>query len=215
MENKEEINIIADIREKNSLVIAELIENNIKIEIKNIPIGDYIVGDIIIERKTISDFIASLLNKRIIRQLKELKQYDKKILIVEGYEEQDIYNKINENAIRGFILSIVLDYNIPIIMTKNYKDTANFLIVLGKRTNKKFKEISLRFKKKSVSKKEQLQFILEGFPGIGPASAKKLLKKFGTIKNVINSNKEELEEVIGKKSEIFLNLINSQYDLIN
>ena len=49
--------IIIDIHEKNSSVIANLAELGAEIEEKNLKIGDYLVGETIIERKTFSDFI--------------------------------------------------------------------------------------------------------------------------------------------------------------
>jgi len=56
-----------------------------------------------------------------------------------------------------------------------------------------------------------LQFILEGFPGIGPTTAKKLLKKFKSIKKIINASEEELKEILGKKTETFLKIIDSVF----
>jgi len=70
--------------------------------------------------------------------------------------------------------------------------------------------MGIRAKKISRDKKETLQFLLEGFPGIGPKTAKKLLEKYKTIKNIINTPQEELEKEIGKKSEIF-NLLDEEY----
>ena len=50
--------IIADIHEKNSLVISELKSSKqINLDIKHLKIGDYLIGKTIIERKTTSDFI--------------------------------------------------------------------------------------------------------------------------------------------------------------
>ena len=40
-----------------------------------------VVGDTIIERKTTSDFISSMLNKRLLTQLKQMKKYKEQILI--------------------------------------------------------------------------------------------------------------------------------------
>ena len=202
--------LIADKREKNSLVISELISLGIDVEMKFLPVADFLINNIAIERKTISDFLSSMLNKRLLKQLEELKQYENKLLILEGIDEQEIYcddNKegINPNAIRGFLLSIVLKHKIPIIYTKDYKDTARFLLVLTKK--KENQEESLRAKKKSFNRKEQLQYILEGFPGIGPKSAKKLLKKFSGIKEVINAEEEQLKEILGKKTDSFLSLL--------
>jgi len=199
--------IIADHREKNSLVIAELESLGIRVEMKNLPVADFIVNNTAIERKTVSDFISSMINKRLFRQLEELQQYNDRLLLIEGMENQELYPEqggINPNAIRGFLLSISLKFKVPIIQTKNYEDTARFISVLAR---KQETEIGINAKKKARNKKEQLQFILEGFPGIGPKTAKKLLKKYKTLKNIINTDIEELKKEIGKKAEIFRILI--------
>ena len=199
----EKLKITADNREKNSLVISELISLGIEVEMKNLPVADFLVKNVAIERKTISDFLSSMLNKRLSRQLEELQQYPSKLLIIEGIEEQELYNEtngINPNAIRGFLLSILLKHKVPIIFSKNYEDTAKFLMLLAK---KQETEAGIRARKKSLNKKEQLQYILEGFPGIGPKTAKKLLKKYRTIKNIINADAEELKKDIGIKAGIF------------
>lgn len=211
--------IIVDSREKNSLVLAELISQHIEIELKRLEVADYIVGNVNIERKTIADFISSMINKRLLRQLQDLQQCPNRLIIIEGINEHEFYNDkneigINANAIRGMILSIIFDFATPIIFTKDYADTAKFLIVLAKRFDKKKQDISLNVKKRARSISEQQQFILEGFPGIGPVTAKQLLKKFKTIKNVINAPLEELEKTSklnSKKAKIFKEIINKSY----
>ena len=205
--------IIIDYREKNSLVISELVSYGFEIEFKQLKVADYLVNDVAIERKTVSDFISSMKNKRLINQLEELQQYKNRLLVVEGTDEQELYSDSDErigmhpNAVRGFLLSILLKYKVPIIFTKNYEDTAKFILVLSR---KKEKEPSLNVTKKTFNKKELKQFIIEGFPGIGPITAKKLLKKFKTIKKIINASQEELKEVIGKKAEVF-KMVNDNY----
>lgn len=202
-ENKPKI--IIDYREKNSLVASELIHLGCEIEFKTLHIGDYIVKNILIERKTISDFINSMINKRLIKQMQNMHQMQNKLLIIEGIDEQEIYSPesgVNENAIRGFILSITLKYKIPIILTKDYIDTAKFLIILAKK-REKIDETGINAKKKARDINEQMQYILEGFPGIGPKSAKNLLKELKTIKNIINADQKDLQKIIGKKSGIF------------
>ena len=196
--------IIADYREKNSMVISFLISHGAEVETKELKVADYIVKDVAIERKTVQDFISSMINKRLLRQIEELQQYPNKLLLIEGVEEHELYNDhpegINGNAIRGFLLSILLKDKIPVIFTKNAEDTAKFLLVLAK---KRDKEMSLHAKKRSFDKKEQKQFVLESFPGIGPSTAKKLLEKFTSLKNIFNASEEELRVCIGKKAEIF------------
>src|SRR3989344_457864 len=205
--------ITVDYREKNSLVSSVLINLGIEVEFQNLKVGDYIVNGVAVERKTVSDFISSMINKHLSNQLEELQQYKKKLLVIEGIDEQELYSDsegrigMHPNAIRGFLLSILLKYNVPIIYTKNSNDTAKFLSVLAKKNEK---ESSLNVSKKSLTKKERMQFILESFRGIGPKTAKKLLKKFKTIKNIINLSKEDLEKEIGKKSVGF-NILDEKY----
>ncbi|OIO81503.1 hypothetical protein AUJ84_01005 [Candidatus Pacearchaeota archaeon CG1_02_32_132] len=209
-EKKEELNITIDNRERNSLVISELIKLGFKIQFSQLPVADYIIKDTAIERKTISDFKSSIINKRIFSQLLEIKQYPKHFIILEGLESEDPYSgTIHENAFRGFLLSIALEYRVPIIFTLNEKDTAKYLYVLARK--KENPNFSIRASKSQLSDKEQLQFILEGFPGIGPTTAKKLLTEYKTIKDLTNASKEDLEKLIGKKAEKLYDLINLKY----
>jgi len=191
--------IIADIHEKNSLVISELIKQKGQVEIKHLKVGDYITNSTLIERKTASDFLSSMINKRLTTQLKNMQKAKNKLLIIEGNLNKTP-TRIHENAIKGFLLSISLNYQTPIIFTKNSKETAKYLIILSKQQPK---EESLNPNRIPRNKKEQLQFIVEGFPTIGPKTAKKLLKEFKTLKNIINTSLEDLEKLIGKKSEVF------------
>ena len=196
----ESVKITVDIHEKNSLVLANIIELGAKTEIKSLEIGDYIIGDIIIERKTMQDFISSMLNRRLSEQLKNIAQYENRILIIEGKNRKEI--NINPNAVKGMILSVSLDFKIPIINTENEKDTAEYMFLLAKHQSRQKTEISLH-SRIPKTKEEQIKYVLESFQGIGPSTAEKLLKRFGTIKNIINSSKEELETEIGKKAGIF------------
>ena len=202
--------IIADIHEKNSLVISELCKSSeIKIEIKSLKIADYLIKNIAIERKTVSDFISSMINKRLIEQLRHMKKYESALLIIEGDLEEALKENTNmSKALRGFIISISLNYKIPIITTKDYLDTSNYLITIAKQQSKQKTETSLH-SKIPKTKTEQKSYILESFPSIGPIKAKKLLEKFKTISNIINAKEEELEEILKKKVKDFKDLINS------
>jgi ERCC4-type nuclease len=206
---KEKIKITVDHREKNSLVVSELMKLGFSLDFKQLPVADYLVKGIGIERKTLSDFKSSIINKRIMQQLLELKQYPEHFLILEGLESEDPYaGQIHENAFRGFLLSTILDYKVPIIFSLNEKDTAKFISVLSK---KQEREYSIRPSKIFVSEKEQLQFILEGFPQVGPSTAKKLLAHFHTIKDMANASEDELKKVMGKKAGLAHKLFNAEF----
>ena len=221
--------IIIDIHEKNSLVPSELLSSNqVKTEIKSLKIGDYLIGNTIIERKTIQDFITSMINKRLISQLRQMQKYKNKILIIEGTEKnffKEIYKKdtkLNNNSLRGFLLSISLNYKTQIIFTEDYEDTSKYLIILAKQQSKQKTHLTLHSRiPKTI--KEQKQYILESFPNIGPITAKKLLKKFKTLSNIIyaskikenknqdkNKNRDDLKEILKSKTQNFIDLINSK-----
>lgn len=203
--------VIADLHEKNSLVASELVSLGVNADFQHLKVADYLIGNIAIERKTINDFISSMINRRLLRQLEDLQQYEKKLLIIEGIDEQELYNDKNDgenkgmhsNSIRGMLLYTSLEANCPIILTKDYQDTAKFLFLIARKMEKTKQPISLHAKKKARNKKEQIQYIIEGFPGIGPATARKLIKEFKTIKSIINADIEKLRTLIGKKADIF------------
>ena len=198
--------IIVDNRELNSLVPIELRKRGFRIEFKQLPVADYLINNIAIERKTIADFKASIISKRIIDQLQELKQYPQHLIIIEGNDSEMYGGNLHENAVRGMLLTIAIEFQVPIIHTVSEKDTAKYLAVLASKKQKV--EQPIRASKVFLTDKEQIQFILEGFPGIGPASVKKLIEKFKSLKNIANASKEDLQKIIGKKSEIFYKIIN-------
>ena len=215
--------IIVDYREDKNIV-KELYKHQIDVEIKSLIAADFVmqvkdidghVKDLAIERKTLNDFLNSIIDKRILTQLIALKEnFPLQLLIIEG--EQNIYaiRDFHPNSIRGMLSSIAIDYQIPILYTKNYRDTAAYLALIAKRLEKPKKHISLLSKRKPLTLKEQQEYIIESLPGVGPTLSKSLLKKFKSVKNVINAKEEKLMKIdkIGeKKSRIIKEILNSEY----
>ena len=215
-DKKENIKIIADYREKLSPIIEELRLHNVNIEIKKLDIADYLVSDVTaIEIKTIPDFVNSIVDGRLLQQIKELKRnFEKPLLIIEG--DEDIYSvrNVHPNAIQGMLATIAIDYSIPIIWTKNKKETANLIYIISKR-EQEGKNLSFTLHtKKPLTLKEQQEYIISSLPGIGPTLSKPLLKRFGSVKNIINADESELMKInlIGeKKIKNMKNVIDSKY----
>jgi len=202
--------IVVDNREKNSLVVSELMKLGFDVEFEQLAVGDYLVGDVAIERKTVADFKSSIVNKRIMQQLLELKQYPSHLLLVEGILDEDLYSGgIHENAFRGFLLSVLLDYKVPIVFTHDERDTARYCYVLARRKDKG--DLGIRASKIFLSEEEQAQFILEGFPNVGAVKAKKLLEKFGSLLKVFNASEEELSGVLGVRAAEFKGLLGKKF----
>jgi Fanconi anemia group M protein len=206
--NKDISKIIIDNRERNSLVPSELIKMEIPIEFQQLKVGDYIINNTVIERKTISDFVSSMINKRLFKQLEEMSQYPQQLLLIEGSQEELERTGINPNAIRGFLLTITLKFKVSIIFTKDQEETATYLKILW---NKKEKSMSFNVSKRNLTKDERLSFILEGFPNIGPKKSKDLLKEFKTIQNVLNASEEALKKVLGKRAPEFREICEREF----
>lgn len=215
--------IIIDSRE-NKQFIKEFTKEKINIEVKQLITADFIIqtknleGNIQqvgIERKTITDLLNSIIDKRLINQLILLKEnFDIPLLIIEG--EENIYKirDFHPNTIRGMLLTVAVDFQIPIINSRSIKDTCQILLLLAKRLEKPRKPFSLLDRKKPLSIKEQQLYIIESLPGIGPTLAKSLLIEFKSIKNIINGSEEDFKKInkIGeKKAKKVYGLINEYF----
>jgi len=215
IEQDKVVTILADHREKDNKIVKELIELGISVNTAQLESADYVIsGKVGVELKKKPDFVTSIIDGRLLDQMKDLKRnFEKSVLIIEG--EEDLYSlrKIHDNAIRGMLAAITLDFGVPIIYTKNPKDTAAILAVMAKREQDKSRDFSYH-QAKPLTVKEQQEFIVSSFPGIGVGHARKLLENTKSIKNLINANVEDLVEIdgIGKKiAERLLNLFDEEY----
>lgn len=196
--------ILIDHREKGSKVIKELIElgNNVKIE--NLESADFICSERTgIEYKKKEDFINSIIDGRMLEQAKNLKNsFERPIIIVEG--EEDIYSirKIHPHAIQGMIAAITVGFGIPIIYTKNYKETSSILsIIAGREQQGENRYFSPHASNKPMTIKNMQEYIVSSLPNIGPLLAKELLKRFGSVSEVFNAPEEKLRKIdkVGEK----------------
>ncbi len=209
--------VIIDTRERGTNLSKNLIELGMNVEVKTLATADIIASDRVgIERKTIPDFVNSIIDKRIFTQIKDLKNnFEVPLIILEG--EEDIYSvrNIHPNAIRGMLATIVTAFKIPLIRTKDSQDTAELVKSIATKEQKSTdKEISIRTDKTPMTTKEQQEFIIESFPGVGPSLARALLREFKTIKKIVNSKKENLEKIekIGtKKAKDIQNILDENY----
>ncbi|MEK6950887.1 MAG: DEAD/DEAH box helicase [Nanoarchaeota archaeon] len=195
--------VLADHREKDNKIVKELMEMGVAVRTGQLAVADYLVsGRVAVELKHVPDFVASIIDGRLLEQVRALKKnFDKAVVIIEG--EEDIYTvrKVHANAIRGMLSSIVLDFGVPVLYTKNAKDTAGLLAVMAKREQEKNRDFSYP-ERKPHTLQEQQEFLLSSLPGIGVVTAKNLLAHFGSIKKVMIAEKEELMNVegIGEKT---------------
>ena len=212
----QEIKIFVDTRESKSGIAKELVELGIKIDLQQLEIAAYILSSRVgVERKDVADLSQSIIDGRLFPQLIALKRnYEKPILIIEG-ETLYGHRALNPEAIRGAISSIVINFDIGLIWSRNPKDTARFLRNIAKREQLQADKTPLiRTEKAPTDPSELLEFIVAGFPKINTVLARRILNKFGSLENFFNASSDELQELkgIGKKmAKEILEIIKMEY----
>lgn len=213
----EELKIYVDVRERNSRIMKALRDKAL-IEVKQLPVGDYILSDrVCVERKTIDDFIQSIIDNRLLGQARELvRNFEAPAMIIEG-EFDKIYSRrmVHPNAIRGALASLALDYRISIIPSRDEEDTAKILHVIARREQELDERlVALRGEKKPLMLRERQLFVVESLPNVSAVLARRLLDKFGSVEKVVTASTKELMEVEGigdKKAEEITKVVKNKY----
>jgi len=211
-----EVKIYLDARERNTIILKELKEKT-EIEMKQLPVGDYILSDrIAVERKTQEDLLASIIDNRLFPQARELSEnFDIPLLIIEG--SQDLYSlrNIHPNALRAAIASLAIDLGIAVIYTKSEKDTAEYLYQIAKREQiEGGREIRLRGSRKPLLLKERQRYVIESLPNVSSVLAKRLLNEFQTVEAIMSASTDELmnvEGIGGKKAKEIRKVLKAEY----
>ena len=196
--NLKESRIVVDEREKKSGIPDLLKATGINVEMKMLPVGDYIVApETIVERKTIRDMMSSIFDGRLFDQCQRLKEhYQFPILIIEG--DIDEIEELTENPLvfYGAISSIAIDFKIPVIPTPNATHTSKLLISMCSRKDASKGPFIKKIRKSNDLQKQQLSMLCS-LPGVGEKTAIRMLEKFGTPLRVLSSSIIELSKVSG------------------
>ncbi len=194
----DKLRIIVDERERKSGIPDLLRATGINIELKTLPIGDYIVApETVVERKSIHDLVSSIFDGRLFDQCNRLKEHFQfPIILIEG--NLDEISNITENPLifYGAISSIALDFKIPILPTPSADHTAKLLVSLCSRKESATGPFLKKIKKSNDIQKQQLS-VLSSLPGIGEKLALRLLKKFGSPLRIFSASTTELAKVDG------------------
>lgn len=194
--------VVIDNREMSAKVAEHLSNLGTKITLAALPVGDYAIGDrILVERKTVQDFVDTLVDRDLFGQIHSLAESaSRPVLIVEGGSIADLYNlrDIHPNAIRNTLASIAVDFDVSLVFTRDAEETAAMLYAFARRElgGEKTERSSHRHKS-SRSGREELEYILTAVPEVGPKTAREILAAFHTLRAVFTAPVEELMRVKG------------------
>jgi DNA excision repair protein ERCC-4 len=192
------LRIVIDDREKKSGIPDLLKAVGVNIEIKTIPIGDYIVApETVVERKSIQDLMSSIFDGRLFDQCSRLKEhFQHPIILIEG--NVDEIDSITENPLifYGALSTIAIDFKIPIIPTSSASHTAKLLVSMCSRKESHKGPFLKKIRKSNDLQRQQL-LTLCSLPGVGEKTAIRMLKKFGSPLQVFTAPYTELSKVEG------------------
>jgi Fanconi anemia group M protein len=204
-------------KRESALTIHGLKELGCQVDETILEVGDFIVSDdIIVERKTSSDFVKSVIDGRLFNQLVAMRNSCKKpLLIIEGEKRRAA--GLGSSALYGAFASILSDFQITIFNTANIEETIQFIFHLARREQmERNKRITIRHGKKPISIVEKQKYIISGLPNINSVLADKLLRELRTLANIFNADESQLLNIdgIGKKiAQNIWELSNKEYDI--
>jgi ERCC4-type nuclease len=226
LERRVRLKLVVDYRERHlSGLLQDVCE---EIAFARLPIGDFLLvldsEAVIVERKTVNDFLSSVRSSRLWDQLLRMMKTERvlgyeikrRILLLHGSFQDYLMGADYGNRedmlkhwsqLMGAYLEIVYVYNTPIIHAESDTAFKAFMRILVKResTGKNDKLPDARWYRKparaDLPVKDRKKYILSALPYIGDRLADNLLRHFNTISEVACASVEELQKVpkIGKK----------------
>lgn len=170
-------------------------------------------GHLAIQRKQFpDDFIASIEDGRMAREIALLQYAEFPVLIAEGWAEFTSEGHLmlqhggrwTKQALRNTMRSMYKIHGIAVERTDNINDTADAVIELEAYFGKEIHKSLLTRPKRVMqdtwglsNKRDFARFFLQGFPGVGSALAEQIFDHFGKIPLRWDADEDELKEVYG------------------
>ena len=107
--------ILMDDREPEGLVLMGEVEG-MEFERKRLKVGDYVVGNVCVERKEINDFCSSLIDGRLKKQVVAMNDnYLHNFVLVSG-KIGDRTSEVHEHSVLGMMASLIVKYGVNIVI---------------------------------------------------------------------------------------------------
>lgn len=202
--------LVADVNEPKDL-LALLAARGVEVDCRRLAPADFVVGRLAVERKTVGDFHASMIDKRLFEQLtRMLDAYpDRRVaLLLEGdlsfFEERR-----QPRASWGALAAIAVDLGVAVLPTPSKEASADLLTVLARRAARGTggergggggaggSRHDVRFRPRALAPDALQRHAVQGLPGIGDVVSDNLLEHFGSVRRVFAATERELLRVPG------------------
>jgi DNA excision repair protein ERCC-4 len=168
------------------------------VQMDRLATGDYLVnGEALVERKTIRDFTASLIDGRLFPQVARLAHSPyRSLFLIEGPTPASLPD-VHHHSVEGALVSIAAMWRIPVLHSSDPEQSARMLRFVAEQVRGPRERVLRRFDRKPKRLASRRLFLLQGLPGVGPALAQRLLSQFGSIERVVAMDATTLAQVRG------------------
>jgi len=221
-DDSNEIVILADDRERGSGVIEALRSLGATVYIRRLELGDYIISeDFAIERKSVNDFISSIIDRRLFEQaMALLKAFPRVTFIIEGNMQRALaWREVTIRHVLGALSSLLL-MGVSTVFTSNTEETAYLIYNMAKKLQVKEKKkvrvspTKIRMAKGGKTLRGAQVNLIASLPGISYELAERILEYFGSPKRFFNAHPSELRKVRGlgdKRVKNIVRILNTTY----
>jgi ERCC4-type nuclease len=192
--------IRVDDREGGSPVLELLRQSpDFRVTVSRLKLGDYLLDNrFLFERKTLADLVAAIIDGRLFRQALKLSETKlQPALILEGTAQDFAGCGMRWEAIQGALVTVSLFCGVPLLRARTPAETVRTMLFAARQSRTFVTGALPRHGYRPRGKRARQLFILQGLPGIGPAKARRLLDRFGSVEAIVNAHSEELQSVRG------------------
>jgi len=172
------------------------------------------------------DLLASLADGRLYKQLPLLMSLESAALVVEGFGKwtedgelmEDDFSHFTLSQLYALFYSIMFEFGVPVLWVRDMSATEQLIDVLDHWAHKD-KHMSLKRRVGpqkdawgKLSERASATHILQGFPGVGPELADRIIEQFGSVPLTWTHSVDELMEVPGigkRKAEMMVEALDA------
>ncbi len=193
------VHVVVDDRERQSGVIEAFEQRTCNLEIRRLPLGDYLADeDLLVERKTVTDFAISIIDGRLFRQASRMASNElRTCFILEGDLGDLDRLDITSRSFQGAVITVNLVFDQPVLRSQSPEETAWLVLTAARQLARREVRRPPRYLPKTKGLKQIRSHMLQAVPGIGPDKAVSILDRLGDIRTVANAAAEDLVTVPG------------------
>ncbi len=197
--NTDRIFVIADDREEDSDVVQAFKDLPVRLQIKRLQYGDYLVANqLLFERKTLPDLAASIRDGRLFSQARGLSAAKAIPAVILQGSLADLHESgMKREAMQGALISLTFRFGIPVLRARDGRECALLMLYAAQQTSAGRIAVQRRPGLPKGDKKRRQLYILQGFPGLGDFRSRQLLSQYGSLAEIFNAPAEELQNLHG------------------